>query len=177
MCLQATIRSCWHRSPHESKSLVHHRRAPFAAICSLSASFHSPLFCNAEVEAVITSVDGVHDVAAVLQDADKPTAAIVAYVTPAAVVSSDAVMAACQARLPHYMVPSAVVGLQVMPRLGNGKVSWIVGVSHLRSADTVQHVKPKECRMEDSALLKLVLKCFSWSSLVFADRSSRHASA
>ena len=70
---------------------------------------------------MMASMEGVVDVAAVLQDAGTPTAAIVGYVAPAA-SASDAVMAACRARLPHYMCPSAVVGLEVMPRLANGKV-------------------------------------------------------
>ena len=69
----------------------------------------------------MASVEGVVDVAAVLQDASSPTAAIVGYVTPAN-TDGDAITAACRARLPHYMVPSAVVGLDVMPRLANGKV-------------------------------------------------------
>ena len=69
----------------------------------------------------MAGVEVVVDVAAVLQDANTLTAAIVGYVTPAD-VESEAILAACRARLPHYMVPSAVVGLDIMPRLANGKV-------------------------------------------------------
>jgi ABC-type uncharacterized transport system YnjBCD permease subunit len=78
----------------------------------------------AEIETVMASVNGVVDVAAVLQDATKPTAAIVGYVSPAD-ADTDAVLAACRARLAHYMVPSAVVALHVMPRLANGKVTTV----------------------------------------------------
>ena len=69
----------------------------------------------------MNSVPEVYDAAAVLQDAGQPTSALIAYVTPAS-VDASAVTAACTARLPHYMVPSAVVCLEVMPRLSNGKV-------------------------------------------------------
>ena len=69
----------------------------------------------------MNSVQEVHDAAAILQDAGQPTAALIAYVSPAT-VDADAVTAACAARLPHYMVPAAVVCLEVMPRLSNGKV-------------------------------------------------------
>ena len=78
----------------------------------------------AEVETVMAGVDGVVDVAAVLQDAGTPTAAVIGYVTPAAAAASDATMVACRVRLPHYMCPSAVVCLEVMPRLANGKVGF-----------------------------------------------------
>ncbi len=77
--------------------------------------------CRAEIETIAAAVEGVVDTAAVLQDAGTPKAAIVAYVTPASVLP-EAVLAACRARVPSHMVPSAVVGLDTMPRLPNGKV-------------------------------------------------------
>ena len=48
-------------------------------------------------------------------------AALVAYVTPATV--DEAVLrAVAHSKLPHYMVPSAFVRLDSLPRLPNGKV-------------------------------------------------------
>jgi acyl-CoA synthetase (AMP-forming)/AMP-acid ligase II len=67
-------------------------------------------------------VPEVQTAAAIVQDAGKPSAVLIAYVEPAT-VSPDAVTAACAQRLPHYMVPSAVLCLDIIPRLANGKAS------------------------------------------------------
>ena len=75
-----------------------------------------------EVEATIKRLPEVHDTAAILQDAGEPTAALIAYVSPAS-VNASSVASACAERLPHYMVPAAVVCLDAMPYLSNGKVN------------------------------------------------------
>lgn len=69
----------------------------------------------------MAGVEGVVDVAAVLQDANSTEAAIVGYISPAT-ASVDAALAACRAHLASYMVPTAIVALDKMPRLANGKV-------------------------------------------------------
>jgi acyl-coenzyme A synthetase/AMP-(fatty) acid ligase len=74
-----------------------------------------------EIEAVTSAAPGVQSAAVVLQDGDKPNAALIAYVAPAD-ADREAVLAACSAKLPRYMVPSAVVRLTELPRLPNGKV-------------------------------------------------------
>jgi acyl-coenzyme A synthetase/AMP-(fatty) acid ligase len=74
-----------------------------------------------EIEAVTSAAPGVQSAAVVLQDGDKPNAALIAYVAPAD-ADREAVLAACSANLPRYMVPSAVVRLTELPRLPNGKV-------------------------------------------------------
>jgi acyl-coenzyme A synthetase/AMP-(fatty) acid ligase len=74
-----------------------------------------------EIEAVTSAAPGVQSAAVVLQDGDKPGAALIAYVAPAD-ADREAVLAACSAKLPRYMVPSAVVRLAELPRLPNGKV-------------------------------------------------------
>ena len=56
-----------------------------------------------------------------LQDANSPTAVLVAYVTPETAVEA-ALLAAARAKLPAYMVPSAIVKLAELPRLASGKV-------------------------------------------------------
>jgi AMP-binding enzyme C-terminal domain len=69
----------------------------------------------------MNGVAEVHDAAAVVQDAGKSSAVLVAYVSPAA-VDAGTVREACAAKLPHYMVPQMVVALPALPRLANGKV-------------------------------------------------------
>jgi acyl-coenzyme A synthetase/AMP-(fatty) acid ligase len=100
-----------------------------------------------EIEAVVSAAPGVQSAAVVLQDGDSPNAALIAYVAPDSAVQ-EAVLAACSAKLPRYMVPSAVVRLAELPRLRNGKVNmswqllWVtpgsskdVGMWQGRSAD------------------------------------------
>ena len=99
------------------------------------------------MEAAINSVPEVHEAAAVLQDAGKPTAALIAYVSPATVETS-VVAAACANALPHYMVPSAVVCLDVLPRLSNGKIdrkslprhTFSSSAAYVRPSDEVERV-------------------------------------
>jgi acyl-CoA synthetase (AMP-forming)/AMP-acid ligase II len=69
----------------------------------------------------MTGVAEVHDAAAVVQDAGKSSAVLVAYVSPAN-AGVGTVLEACAARLPHYMVPQMIVALPALPRLANGKV-------------------------------------------------------
>lgn len=74
-----------------------------------------------EIESVVAAVPGVQSAAVVLQDGDSSSAALVAHVAPEE-ADQEAVLAACSAKLPRYMVPSAVVRLAELPRLPNGKV-------------------------------------------------------
>ena len=75
-----------------------------------------------EIEAVASAVAGVQSAAVVLQDGDSQNAALIAYVAPES-AEQEAVLAACSAKLPRYMVPSAVVRLAQLPRLPNSKVT------------------------------------------------------
>ena len=91
----------------------------------------------------MSSVQEVHDAAAILQDAGQSTAALIAYVSPST-VDADAVTAACAARLPHYMVPAAVVCLEVVPRLSNGKVRLSAWWYHC--GDRCEHADATACK-------------------------------
>ncbi|MEU6406697.1 amino acid adenylation domain-containing protein [Streptomyces sp. NPDC046985] len=76
----------------------------------------------AEVESAVATAEGVADVrAAVVDDG------LVAYVTPASgdtarAALSESVRETCRARLPHAMVPSAVVVLDRLPLTASGKL-------------------------------------------------------
>ena len=74
-----------------------------------------------EIEGVLAMAPGVRSAAVVLQDGDTPSAALVAYVAPED-ADQEALLEACGAKLPKYMVPSAVVRVAELPRLPNGKV-------------------------------------------------------
>ena len=56
-----------------------------------------------------------------MQDAHTPTALLVAYVTPET-ADEAALLTAVHAKLPAYMVPSAIIKLAELPRLASGKV-------------------------------------------------------
>jgi len=76
-----------------------------------------------EIEAVLGSHAGVHEVVVTARENESAEKTLVAYLVP----SRDAVPTASELRsylkqkLPHYMVPSAFVLLEAMPKTPNGK--------------------------------------------------------
>jgi aspartate racemase len=76
-----------------------------------------------EIEAVLGSHSGVHEVVVAARENESGERTLVAYLVP----SRDAVPTASELRtylkqkLPHYMVPSAFVLLETMPKTPNGK--------------------------------------------------------
>jgi acyl-coenzyme A synthetase/AMP-(fatty) acid ligase len=76
-----------------------------------------------EIEAALSAAPGVQSAAVVLQDAGLPEAVLIAFASPEG-FEHEAALEACRARLPHYMVPSALVALPELPRLANGKVGF-----------------------------------------------------
>lgn len=74
-----------------------------------------------EVEAVLRDQPGVAD-AVVVMRGDGAARRLVAFVVAGEPIDTTALRAGCRARLPEYMVPSAVQILPVLPRSANGKI-------------------------------------------------------
>ncbi|MCV7080416.1 AMP-binding enzyme, partial [Mycolicibacterium insubricum] len=77
-----------------------------------------------EIEAALSACDGVDQVAVIVREDRPGDKRLVGYVTESAagVVDPVGVRAALGQRLPGYMVPSAVVVLDVLPLTVNGKL-------------------------------------------------------
>jgi aryl carrier-like protein len=84
----------------------------------------------AEVQAVLAGHPDVAEVVVTARDDSPAGVRLVAHITPAAGVVGEmdggglgqVVREFAASRLPEYMVPSAVVVMEVLPRLANGKV-------------------------------------------------------
>ncbi|MFP2934730.1 condensation domain-containing protein, partial [Pyxidicoccus sp. 3LG] len=82
-----------------------------------------------EVEAVLRTLPGVRDAAAVVREDNPGDKRLVAYVVPAPVdgqvapLDIDALRAQLQKRLPEYMVPSAFVSMEALPLTPSGKLA------------------------------------------------------
>ncbi|WP_415974020.1 non-ribosomal peptide synthase/polyketide synthase [Rhodococcus sp. 077-4] len=77
-----------------------------------------------DIDAALGSLDEIGDVAVLALDDTRLGARLVAYVVPAvdATVDSDGLRTALSGRLPSYMIPSAFVVLDALPRNANGKL-------------------------------------------------------
>jgi amino acid adenylation domain-containing protein len=77
-----------------------------------------------EVETAVAAVPGVAEAAVTVRDGDSGDRQLVAYVATAGggPPQPGELRAHLAGRLPHYMVPSQIVGLPKLPRLPNGKV-------------------------------------------------------
>jgi len=77
-----------------------------------------------EIEAVLGSHPGVHEVVVTARENASGEKTLVAYLVPAReqVPTSSELRTHLKQKLPHYMVPSAFVLLEAMPKTPNGKV-------------------------------------------------------
>merc|ERR1740130_2170441 len=73
-----------------------------------------------EIESVAAEAEGVREAVAVVREDVPGLKRIVVYVTGTA--DSAGVVSACSARLPQYMVPSAVVVVEEWPRTSSDKI-------------------------------------------------------
>ena len=78
----------------------------------------------AEIEAMLGSHPGIHEVVVTARENKSGEKTLVAYLVPTRekVPTSSEVRSYLEQKLPHYMVPSAFVLLEVMPKTPNGKV-------------------------------------------------------
>ncbi|KAJ8600137.1 hypothetical protein CTAYLR_003483 [Chrysophaeum taylorii] len=74
-----------------------------------------------EIEHVLREQVGVIEAVCVLRDDVGAEPQLVAYVNPAE-VTKDALRSSLRQTLPAYLVPSIVVGIEVWPRTGSGKI-------------------------------------------------------
>ncbi len=74
-----------------------------------------------EIEAAVSCHPGVGECVVVAQDDAAGAKRLIAYVSPAGVSTAD-LRVTLQSALPEYMIPTAFVGLEVLPRTPNGKV-------------------------------------------------------
>jgi len=75
-----------------------------------------------EIEALLMDHAAVHQAVVMAHDDEPHEKRLVAYVVPSREVSASALRAHLQARVPAYMVPSAIVMLEKLPLTSNGKI-------------------------------------------------------
>ncbi|HZI16342.1 MAG TPA: amino acid adenylation domain-containing protein, partial [Myxococcus sp.] len=100
-----------------------------------------------EVEAALASAPGVGHAAAVLRREASGDARLVGYVVPSpgSTVDAAAVRSWLKARLPEFMVPSALGVLEALPLTPNGKVDTrALPAPDALAADTTAHVPPRD---------------------------------
>lgn len=77
-----------------------------------------------EVEARLAACPGVHQAVAALRDVPHSGPTLVAYIVPtAAMPTLDAIRQHLRPMLPDYMIPTALVGIDQVPVLANGKTN------------------------------------------------------
>jgi nonribosomal peptide synthetase DhbF len=111
----------------------------------------------AVVEAALAGHPGVDQVVVVATDVDLDAKRLVAYVVSKSAVDVDSVRAHASRTLPDYMVPSAVVPLDVLPLTANGKVDRKALPAPGRGSDTARVAPRNEteaelCRMFSDTL-------------------------
>lgn len=74
-----------------------------------------------DVEAALTSEPAVGQATALIRE-DGPNALLVAYVVPVSPIDPARLKKAVAHKLPPYMVPSAIIVLDALPRTANGKL-------------------------------------------------------
>ncbi|NYI93924.1 amino acid adenylation domain-containing protein/non-ribosomal peptide synthase protein (TIGR01720 family) [Streptomonospora nanhaiensis] len=103
-----------------------------------------------EIESALADQDGVAQAVAVAREDDPGRVRVVGYVRPApgAACDPDALRTALAARLPDYMVPSAVVVLDAFPQTANGKVDRAaLPAPRRRTAPDQAPASPLEARL------------------------------
>ena len=99
----------------------------------------------AEIEAALASCPGVAEAAAAVRDSEAGEPVLVGYVAPAGTgtPSIPDVRAHLAARLPSYMVPSAIITLDRLPKNERGKIARAELPAPIRKADAAAGVTPR----------------------------------
>ena len=116
-----------------------------------------------EIEAVLGSHSGAREVVAVARESTSGEKSLVAYVVPSReqVPTASELRSFLKQKLPHYMVPSAFVLLEAMPKTPNGKVDKRALPTPKTSdfAETQEYVAPTdELEMQLTKIWETVLE-------------------
>lgn len=117
-----------------------------------------------EVETVVAATPDVAEAVVVADTDEAASTRLVAYVTPKD-VDPQTVRSYVLRRLPHYMVPSAVVALDELPRLPNGKLD----LRSLPAAAAAPATEPEAPRTATEETLARI-----WSTLFRIERVGVH---
>lgn len=123
-----------------------------------------------EIEAVLRAHPDVRDATVAMRERGRGGAALVAYVTgEAATLSTHELRSSLEARLPAYMIPSAIVVMEAFPFIASGKID----LSALPQPDgDVDSLEPE---LESRSPLELLIVQV-WSELLGLDRIGLHDS-
>lgn len=112
-----------------------------------------------EVERAILLLAGVHQCAVVANEDEPGTAALAAFVAPAT-VNSSAVYALLRERLPAYMIPSTIIGVDAFPLTPSGKIDRqrLVRVQARRAAPESGPSQRSQTELRVARVWKAVLK-------------------
>jgi aryl carrier-like protein len=122
-----------------------------------------------EIEAVLAEHPAVRRCVVIVREDAPGDQRLVAYVVAAGTEppSSDALRALLRARLPEYMVPSAIVTLDALPLTGNGKIDrkQLPAPAAVRSAGPVADVVMTDVQRRVAEV---------WRSVLQVDRVGLH---
>lgn len=121
-----------------------------------------------EIEAALRDMPAIQDAVVTVHGRNRSDARLVAYVIyhPAQHPTVSEVRRFVRDRLPQYMVPSAVIELESIPRTPNGKVDRS-GLPDPLSGTRERRHEPPHTPMED-------LIAETWRNLLSVDRVGRH---
>ncbi len=109
-----------------------------------------------EIEAALLDQPSVREAVALRSEAADGVARLVACIAVETPVDDEAIYAQLERRLPHYMVPTALVRLTALPRLPNGKVDYETLRGHAVSDSAASAPRAPRTRVIDAMRAQLM---------------------